>query len=44
MGLNMKVSGINNQICVMVEDTKFGVMVAYMKAIGKMIKLTAEED
>jgi hypothetical protein len=44
MGLNTKVSGINNQICVTGEDTKFGVMVAYMKAIGKMTKLTVEED
>lgn len=44
MGLNTKESGANNQTCVMVEATKFGVMVAYMKAIGKTIKPTAEED
>jgi len=44
MGHNMKESGICNQVSDMVEAIKFGAMVAYMRATGKMIRLMVEED
>jgi hypothetical protein len=44
MGLSMKVNGIELQAKEMEEVFKFGQMDQGTKGIGKMIKLTEEED